>query len=411
MFFGKRQRYESEDGGKECWSTLSAAADVSSADNCFNAVFFVSKVFLVLFILPYSLLNAPFRLLKGGRKSTGRKPLLSTEGCARFVQMVHDAALELNCVEKRFQALGLFKQCIRDESDNGCWNGEINARTFERYLRSLELVTIDRGDVKNSSRHNAYMVIRNFLSFVCMVRVLYQRVNPLMFFSFDDFTVQLNGWEEKPTVLATKKSKKVLKDLNMGASTTKDGGKRRVVVFNCAISFGGTACKVMRIKDDNFTNYKMPVAYNMGDSFYVCLHHTSTPEEVIMKVIVNSCIIPSCLKFREQALASALQTLTTAAVPYSQSTATTDSQAVADPPPPSFLAAAHDLLSGSAANDGVDGNGNRNGNGNGYESASDGEDEDVDGDAGEGDDDAGRVISINGSIFEFDCYRRNPAGV
>ena len=184
------------------------------------------------------------------------------------------------------------------------------------------------GEVKNLSRQKAYLNIRTSISMAAMMRCIYRKCHPRVIHSSDDFSVLLNSFDDTPTLLTTKVAKKIMKEINVGVSTSQNRGKRRIVVFNGTISYFGITCKVLRFSDRNFTAFrKMPKIFDMGDHFFVILHHPDLSDKKVTELLYLKCIIPSAVESREKAIRAAFEPLRE--VMCSQSSAASSAAAVA----------------------------------------------------------------------------------
>ena len=233
---------------------------------------------------------------------------MNPDGVKLLREKVTEHSLELNSANGWDAGDAIFKEVIREMAPNKIANPQYCKQTRYNYMSAAGVVKNDKGDVKNEARQKAYLNIRTPLSFAAMMRCVHKLVHPRLIHSSDDFSLLLNGFDEKPTLLTTKEGRKVLKELNMGVSTTRKKGKRRVVTLNCTISYFGVTCKVLRFSDKNFTDQrKAPKVFDMGDKFFVVLHHPLLPEKKVTEVVYLKCIIPSALEVREQAMRKALE--------------------------------------------------------------------------------------------------------
>lgn len=230
--------------------------------------------------------------------------------------------MHLKSVKKVKKAEELFVKYIKEEANNKFIEPKVARETIRRHLVEMGVITVKRADIKNTSRQKAFMNIRNPLSLVAMMRVIHRRIDPALVFSSDDVSVLLNGWTERPSVLTTKEAIKLLKKIGIGVSVTENMGKQRVVTFNCTISYQCCVCKVMKFSDYNFTDFKeQPKVLNMGEAFYIILHHPNTDGALIQKMMYWCCIIPSVIAHQSSIIQSAGLTLDECEVRYSQSSA------------------------------------------------------------------------------------------
>jgi hypothetical protein len=92
-------------------------------------------------------------------------------------------------------------------------------------LKRLKRIFIEmKGDYKTTARSEVFEDIRNPLSLCGALSVVNENTSHEMFFSSDDVSVVLNGWDEKPAVITTKEAKRILDEQNIGVSTVSLNG-------------------------------------------------------------------------------------------------------------------------------------------------------------------------------------------
>eukprot|EP01038_Epipyxis_sp_PR26KG_P016842 gene16842-23069_t len=182
----------------------------------------------------------------------GRQPYLSAAGQHSIINQITEETLNLNASYKRkvesmmndkhSEEFGYSEQV--DASEN------VSRSTQWKYRQAMGLVEGIKDDVKAKARQKAFLNLRNPLSLCASLTVVSEEVDSELFFSSDDVSILVNGWD-KPTVITTKEAQKLLNDeQNILISTTEDSAKRRVIVFNFTISKHGNnlICSVVIIK-------------------------------------------------------------------------------------------------------------------------------------------------------------------
>ena len=178
-------------------------------------------------------------------------------------------------------------------------SGNVSRTTQWKYRKDMGLVQHIKSDVKAKARQKAFLNLRNPLSLCASLTVVSQEVDSELFFSSDDVSILVNGWD-KPTVITTKEAQNILNEQNISISTTEDSAKRRVIVFNFTISkHGNLICSVIKLYDSNFVDFrKKPKVYKLEEKMYVMLCHPDISDGLIQLWMYKLCIIPDAISFR-----------------------------------------------------------------------------------------------------------------
>lgn len=197
----------------------------------------------------------------------------------------------------------------------------IGRTTLWAYKKKLELVSVSGANVKSVARTKQFEDIKNPMSLCGVLQYLSDIVQPEHYYSSDDVSVLLNGWD-KPKVVTTKEAQKFMQDQNLGVSVTEAEQQRRVLTFNVTIAADGTlASAVAKVRDHEFLDYKEePAVFDVGDGFFVCCCHTSCPEEVVATYIYRKCIQKVAKRRRAEAVDRDLKGLEGAQIQFTQST-------------------------------------------------------------------------------------------
>eukprot|EP01038_Epipyxis_sp_PR26KG_P013623 gene13623-18281_t len=136
----------------------------------------------------------------------------------------------------------------------------VSRSTQWKYRQAMGLVEGIKDDVKAKARQKAFLNLRNPLSLCASLTVVSEEVDSELFFSSDDVSILVNGWD-KPTLITTKEAQKILNEQNISISTTEDSAKRRLY-------------------DSNFVDFrKKPKVYKLEEKIYVMLCHPDISDE------------------------------------------------------------------------------------------------------------------------------------
>lgn len=198
---------------------------------------------------------------------------------------IEESTLTMDAVQKRKAGENLFNEAVARQYPNRWARPRISAQVRLKYLKRLGVIALDHAGRKTKARQAAFLNIRNPLSLVCMMRVICRSVDPALVFSSDDVSILLNGWAEKPSILTTKHARELLRKINIEVSVAENTGKQRVVTFNATISYQRCICKVIKWSDYNFTEFReKPKVLDMGDCFFIILHHPQTDPVLVQKM-------------------------------------------------------------------------------------------------------------------------------
>lgn len=225
---------------------------------------------------------------------------------------IEDITLALNAPSREKVMLMIITYMNKRKNTNSITNsaevsgvlaGEDNRlRSIQRYVKRLSLSS-RIADVKNSTRFKAFDNIRNPISLCAVLYSIYGLVDPELVFSSDDVSVLLNEWS-KPEVLTTKAAAKILDEQNIGVSVVEDRDTRRVVAMNITISaLGMCPCKIIKIADRNFTEYReTPLLFRMEPDLFLMLYHPDCDAKKVNYYQYNNCICPCVRMLRDQAI-------------------------------------------------------------------------------------------------------------
>lgn len=160
----------------------------------------------------------------------------------------------------------------------------ISRSTAQRALRKIVPKRIAHGGVQNSSRQRALMVPHNAISCAATWSAVTEDVDDRrQIHSWDELSIELNGFGKKTKLLLTSSGAAKLHNRNLHPSTTRNQGKRRTfkigirtfhhlnvkagtflintLSFKCHFldsnAEGEVECVIAIIKDDNFTRLKI----------------------------------------------------------------------------------------------------------------------------------------------------------
>jgi hypothetical protein len=204
----------------------------------------------------------------------------------------------------------ILNKCSMERGDNSFTSSssnKVSRTTLWRYRKQMGILPDSVADIKANARQNAFLNIRNAVSLCSTLDAVFRTVIDELFFSSDDVSVLLNGWD-KPKCVTTAEAKLILNDQNLSIAVTETALKRRVVVFNVTVSARGEVlCYVIKILDHNFTDYQSkPKVYRVSDKLFIMLCHTSTNDADIQRSLYKNCIIPDAIAYRGKIIRRAL---------------------------------------------------------------------------------------------------------
>jgi hypothetical protein len=240
----------------------------------------------------------------------GRKEYLTEDGKQELHDEVQRRSLQLKGVKFHSE----FYPLVVSQIQAGAVNQLAEVNPGKTYITGLikELFKIvPRADIKNDARLKAFENIRNPLALCAMLEGYNRRGTDLegMWTSFDDVTVQLNGWEEKPKVVTTKNAVALLAAQHLGVSTGGNKDKRRVIVFNALLAGTGECLsRIAKITDTKFTECKKKpkfFAFGNGESeLHVVMAHPQLDDEVLYEALLRKIIVPAAEKHRLSMIAA-----------------------------------------------------------------------------------------------------------
>jgi hypothetical protein len=174
-----------------------------------------------------------------------------------------------------------------------------SGQQLRKLKKQMGVITV-AADKKTRKRREAYMNIRNNISFVAMLDYIFKRVRPGQIVSTDDTSVYIHE-DGTVKVIATKESKKFLRESNTGVSASGTQPQKRVLTFNCSITADcQLICTVIKFSDRNFEDFKEePAIYKLKPGLFVCLFHPSMDDSVLNTHVYRYCIIRTARAMRE----------------------------------------------------------------------------------------------------------------
>ena len=157
--------------------------------------------------------QSAFRRWKAGKpiggKKTGRNRKLSLAACEEINKEQTEKSMNLDSA-KASDMSNIFSEKIRKELGYNAHSPpgalKLCRNTIKKYKQDAGLV-VRSGSKKNTTRSNAFLNIRNPLSW-CSVLTFLQDfgIDWRLYFQFDDVSMMLNGWDKKPKLITTKRS-------------------------------------------------------------------------------------------------------------------------------------------------------------------------------------------------------------
>ncbi len=235
----------------------------------------------------------------------GRKPKMSDQMVQQLAANVTVAAL--NCRAKTVNQKRAVQEVIAgSESNNSLFDANavpICRQTVAKYAKQANVNSVT-GDVKNSSRIDAMDDIRNPLSFAALLDVVFKHVNPSLFLSKDDVSILLHEWNVKPKILTTADATRILRELNLGNSTSYDRPKQRILTFSGQMFCSGESFTVVKYQDYNFPEEmkSCPMIFGpfQGGLIYYMFYHPNMDLEKVAFFQDENIIIPRAMEVRER---------------------------------------------------------------------------------------------------------------
>jgi hypothetical protein len=174
------------------------------------------------------------------RQKMGRKHIISDEvinnaqGIAEIKDLSKDSATSSHEILK---SIDQFRRSEQDEAGSNSLSCPlvVSASTYKRAVRRVAPISIRRGGVQNSSRQRALLDPRNALSCAATWNAVADGVDDArQIHSWDELSVELNGFGKKVKLLMTANGARTLRKRNLTPATTRNQGKRRT--FKMGIS-------------------------------------------------------------------------------------------------------------------------------------------------------------------------------
>ena len=222
------------------------------------------------------------------RRKMGRKPIISDDviSNAQGVAEVND--LSKDSATSSLEILRSIDHFRRSEQDEAGANSLscptlVSPSTSKRAVRRVAPVIIPRGGVQNTSRKKALLDPRNALSCAATWNAVVDGIDDSrQIHSWDELSVELNGFGKKVRLYMTKKGSNITRKRNLTPATTRNQGKRRtfkmgiskfvdilhhiakehelitnyLTFFTDTNAEGEIECVIAMIKDDNFKELK-----------------------------------------------------------------------------------------------------------------------------------------------------------
>jgi hypothetical protein len=124
-------------------------------------------------------------------------------------EKIHENTLNLNAPVGHCGFTTILHETLKEKSPNNFITPQISQSTLYKYRKDLDLITVKNADIKTKNRSIAFANIRNSLSLCAAMNAAKKIVNDELFFSSDDVSILLNGWD-KPSILTTKEAVEIL---------------------------------------------------------------------------------------------------------------------------------------------------------------------------------------------------------
>ena len=169
------------------------------------------------------------------RQKVGRKRIISDDVISNAQGVAEIKDLSKDSMTSSREILRSIDQFRREEQDKAGANmlscpPVVSTSTCMRAVRRVAPIRIRRGGVQNTSRQRALLDPRNALSCAATWNAVADGVDDgRQIHSWDELSVELNGFGKKVKLLMTAKGAKVLRKRNLTPATTRNQGKRRTL--------------------------------------------------------------------------------------------------------------------------------------------------------------------------------------
>ena len=169
------------------------------------------------------------------RQKVGRKRIISDDVISNAQGVAEIKDLSKDSTTSSREILRSIDQFRRIEQDKAGANSlscppVVSTSTCKRAVRRVAPIRIRRGGVQNTSRQRALLDPRNALSCAATWNAVADGVDDgRQIHSWDELSVELNGFGKKVKLLMTAKGAKVLRKRNLTPATTRNQGKRRTL--------------------------------------------------------------------------------------------------------------------------------------------------------------------------------------
>ena len=169
------------------------------------------------------------------RQKMGRRPIISDDVISNAQGIAEVKDLSKDSATSSHEILRSIDQLRRSEQDESGSNSlscppVVSDSTYKRAVRRVAPVRIRRGGVQNTSRQRALLDPRNALSCAATWNAVADGADDgRQIHSWDELSVELNGFGKKVKLLMTAKGAKTLRKRNLTPATIRNQGKRRTL--------------------------------------------------------------------------------------------------------------------------------------------------------------------------------------
>jgi hypothetical protein len=170
------------------------------------------------------------------KKKRGRRRLVSTDAVKKTTDVAEERDRAKDSASSIEEILEDLDGHRRTELENTGLNRHATLRSLStttkwRLMQEIAPVRVKCGGFQSTSRYRALQDPRNALSCAATAKVTAKVKDPRQIHSWDELSVELNGFGKKKKVYLSTVGSAALSKRNLNPATTTNQGKRRTIKF------------------------------------------------------------------------------------------------------------------------------------------------------------------------------------